>query len=222
MIGTGWPSVAADLARSRERMPTPQDLSGLAVERRQPAAHSKFPARVAAVDDAVVVKRRAGYPVAVVPVLNRRLPHLFAGLDVERDDIGVQLAEEQRPLAHRQAPVEPTAAYGRDLLVDARPPLPLDFAGLRVKRENVVVAGYHVHDPVFDERRRLRRVLASKPGAFETGHPGTLELLDGGRVDLLQRGVAIIGQVAAVGDPILGDRTLKQVVNLGVRSPDGA
>jgi hypothetical protein len=49
---------------------------------------------------------------------------------------------------------------------------------------------------------------------------GTLELLDVGRVDLLQRGVALIGQVASVGNLILADRTLKQTVDLQIRSQD--
>jgi hypothetical protein len=90
-----------------------------------------------------------------VPVLYRRPPHLLAGLNVERDDIGVQLTEEQHPLAHPQSTVEPAAAYRRDLLADAGPVFPKDLAGLGIEREDIVVAGNHVHDAVFDERRRL-------------------------------------------------------------------
>ena len=33
----------------------------------------------------------------------------------------------------------------------------------------------YIHDAVFDERRRLGRIFAAEPGAFETGHPGPLE-----------------------------------------------
>jgi hypothetical protein len=43
------------------------------------------------------------------------------------------------------------------------------------------------------------------PEAPEAGHPGSLELLHVRGVDLLQRGVPLIGQVTAVGDPILAD-----------------
>ena len=78
----------------------------------------------ATVDDAVVVERRAGDAVAVLPVLDRRLPHLLAGLHVERHDVGVELAEEDHSFAHRQPAIEPAAADGGDLLVDAGPALP--------------------------------------------------------------------------------------------------
>jgi len=44
--------------------------------------------------------------------------------------------------------------------------LPQDLAGLGIKREDVVVAGADIHDAVFNQRRRLKRILAAKPGAF--------------------------------------------------------
>ena len=92
--------------------------------------------------------------------------------------------------------------------------------GLGIEREDVVVAGADVHDAVFDERRRLVRIFAAEPGAFEAGHPGSLELLDVGGVDLLQRRIALVGHVAAVGDPVLADRALQQAVDLRIGSLD--
>src|ERR1700746_1034950 len=82
------------------------------------------------------------------------------------------------------------------------------------------MAGTDIHDPVFDERRRLERIFAAKPGAFEAGHPGSFELLDGRRVDLLQRRIALIGHVATVGNPVFADRALKQAVDLWIGSSD--
>ena len=111
-----------------QRVPAPQDLAGLGVERGQAAAHAELAAGDAAVDDAVVVERGAGDAVAVLPLLDRRLPHHLAGLHVEGDDIGVELAEEHHALAHGEAAIDPAAAHGRDLLVDARPVLPEDLA----------------------------------------------------------------------------------------------
>jgi hypothetical protein len=119
VIGAGWPGITADLARTGQCVPAPQDLAGLGVECRQSAAYTELTAGDAAIDDPIEIERRTGDPVAIVPVLNRRLPHLRAGLDVERDHIGVELAEEQHSLTHRQPAIDPAAADGRDLLVDS-------------------------------------------------------------------------------------------------------
>jgi hypothetical protein len=219
MIGACRPGVAADLARAGEGVPTPQDVAGFGIESRQPASYAEFPSGVAAVDDPLIIKRRARYAVPVVPILDRRFPHLLAGLDVESNEIGVELAEEQHSFTHSQAAVEPATAYRRDLLVDSRPALPKHFPRLCVEREHVVIAGDHVHDPVLDERRRLARVFPAGPGALEAGHPGSLELLDVVGVNLLQRRIALVGQVSPVRHPVLADRTLQQLVDLGIGRP---
>src|SRR3984893_1196455 len=160
-MGAGRPVVAADLARPRQGIPTPQYLAGLGVECRQPAADAKFPAGDTAIDDTVVVEGFAGDPTAVLPYLGRGLLHLFAGLDVERHNIGVELTEEQQAFAHRQAAVNPAAADRRDLLVDPGPPFPQNLAGLGVECENVLIAGHDIHDPVLDQRRGLEGVLTA-------------------------------------------------------------
>src|SRR6266404_5614219 len=137
MVGAGRPGVSANLPRPGQGIPPPQDLAGLCVERSQPPAHTVFTTGNAAIDDAVIVERGAGDPVAVLPYLDRGPPHLLAG-------------------------------------------------------------------------------LAAEPGAFESGHPGAFELLDVARVNLFQCGVALIGQVAAVCDPVFADRALKQPIDLGI------
>src|SRR5262249_55856394 len=154
------------LARRWQRVGPPQDLAGLGVHRGQAPAHAEFAAGDAAVDDAVVIYRRVGDPVTVVPVFDRRAPHLLARLHFERHDIRVELAQEQHPLAHRQPAVQPAAADGRDLLADLGPMLPEDLAGLGVEREYIVVASDDIHDAVLDEWRRLERILAAKPRAL--------------------------------------------------------
>src|SRR5262249_59794089 len=96
----------------------------------------------------------------------------------ERDHIRVELGDKQHTLAHRQTAVEPAAADRRNRLADLRPVLPQDLTGLGIEREDVVVPGADIHDAVFDQRRRLVRIFAAEPGAFEAGHPGSLLLLD--------------------------------------------
>src|SRR5215469_4425874 len=216
MFGAGRPGVAPGLARRRKRVGPPQDLAGLGVEGGQAAANAELATGDSGVDDPVVIERRIRNPITIVPVLDWRPPHLLAGFDVERDHIGVKLAEEQHPLAHRQPAVEPAAAHGRDGLADAGPVLPDDPAGLGIEREHVVVAGYYVHDAVFDERRRFERIFTAEPGALKAGHPGPFELLDVACVDLLKGRVTLVGYIAAVSDPVLADRALQQLVNLGV------
>jgi hypothetical protein len=61
-----------------------------------------------------------------------------------------------------------------------------------------------------------RRIFAAVAGAFEARHPLAFELLYIARVDLLQRRVALVGQIAAVGHPILADRALQQAVDLRI------
>jgi len=79
MVGARRPGVAPDLARTRQRVPPPQDRTGLCVERGEPAAHAELAASDAAIDDAVIVERRAGDAVAVLPLFDRRLPSELAG-----------------------------------------------------------------------------------------------------------------------------------------------
>src|SRR5262249_12494052 len=140
MVRARWPGVAANLARPWQRIRPPQDSTGLGIQGRQAPAHAKFPAGDAAVDDAVEVEWCAGDGVAVLPFLNRALPHHLARLHVQGDDIGVKLAKEHQPFAHRQTTIDPAAADSRDLLVDAGPVLPEDLTGLGTQREDIIIA----------------------------------------------------------------------------------
>src|SRR5262249_23494636 len=81
--------------------------------------------------------------------------------------------------------------------------------------------GDHVHDPVFHERRGLEGILAADARALQTRHPCALELVHVTDVDLFQRRVPLVGEVAAVGDPVLADRAAQQPVDLGIGGPHG-
>src|SRR5260370_41475381 len=105
MVCAGRPSVAADLARRRQRVSPPQDLAGLGVERGQAPADAEFTAGDAAIDNPVEIERRVGNPVTIVPGFDRGPPHLLSGLDVERDDIRVHLADARHSFAHRNPAV---------------------------------------------------------------------------------------------------------------------
>ena len=135
--------------------------------------------------------------VAVRDLGDLDVPERAAGLRVDRDEVRVERAHEQRVAEDREAAVVGAAAdldVRRDgVLVD-----PEDAAGLRVERDHVVRPLREVHDAVDDERRRLPR---SEHLVLE--NPLQLEVLDVGRRDLRQRAVALAGVVAGVGQPVL-------------------
>src|SRR2546425_4604328 len=216
MVGAGRPGLAATLPRPGQRVPAPLDLAGPGVQRGDAPTHAELAARDAAVHEAVVVERRAGDGVAVLPLLDGRPPRHLAGLHVQRDDVRVELTEVEQPLAHGETAVDPPATHGGDLLVDAGPVLPQDLARLGVQREDVVVARDHVHDSVLDEGRGLERVLAADARALQARHPGALELLDVRGVDLGQGRIPLVGEVAAVGDPVLAHRAPEQPVDFRI------
>src|SRR5262249_47893870 len=206
MVRTRRPGLTAGLTRGRERIRPPEDLTTLGVQGSDTATDAKLATGDANIDRPIVVDRRAGNSVAILPLLDGGLPHHLASLGIQGYDIGVELAEKHHPLTQRHATVYPAAADGTDLLIDARPVLPEELTGLGIHRKGVVVARDHVHDAILDERRGLVRVLAAVRGSFESDHPGALEVLDVGGIDLLQRRIALIGQVTAIRHPVLAYR----------------
>jgi len=204
----GRPTVGADFARSRQRVGPPKDLAGLSVESGQPSAYAELSPSNAAVYDAVVIEWSTGDAIAIAPIFDCCLPHLLASLDIEGNNIGIELAQENFALAHRQPAVQPAAANCGDRLLDARPALPQGLASLRIQREHVIVTGDDIHDAVLHQRRRFGRILAAHPRPLQTGHPGALQLLHIVGINLFQRRITLVGQVAAIGDPVLADGTL--------------
>src|SRR5262249_25989153 len=179
MVGAGRPSIATELARLWQCIGAPQDGAGLGIEGGEAPAYPVLPTGDAAVDDAVVIEGRTGDGVAVLILLNGRLPHHLARLHVQRHDTGVELAEKQQPLTHGQTAVGPAAAetLRRDSLRDSGPVLPEDFPSLGIEREDIVVACNDIHDAILYERRGLEGIVGTEPGAFEAGHPGPFELI---------------------------------------------
>jgi hypothetical protein len=111
--------------------------------------------------------------------------------------MGVERAHEQRVAVYREAAVVGAAAdlevRRADVLVDPEYP-----AGLCVERHDVVRSLGQIHDAVNHQRRRL-------PRTEDLGlqNPLHLEVLDVGRIDLLQQAVALTGVGAGVGQPVL-------------------
>src|SRR5262249_8243845 len=94
MVGAGRPSIATEPAGLWQCIGAPQDGAGLGIEGGEAPAYPVLPTGDAAVDDTVVIEPRTGDGVAVLILLNGRLPHQLARLHVQRHDAGIELAEK--------------------------------------------------------------------------------------------------------------------------------
>src|SRR5262245_44882753 len=155
MVGARWPGLAARLPGGGERIRPPEDLATLGVQGSNAATDAKLTTGDADIEHPVVVDRCAGNGVAILPLLDRGLPHHRTSLGIQGHDIGIELAEKHHSLTQRYATVDPAAADGRDLLVNARPVLPEDLTGLSVHRKGVIVARNQVDVAMLDDRRDL-------------------------------------------------------------------
>ena len=95
--------------------------------------------------------------------------------------------------------------------IELRLVLPEDLARVDRQREHVVGARADVRDAVVDDRRREARVLRRGARAPQPRPPHAFELRDVVAVDRLERRVALVVEVAAVGRPA-GGRGRRQLV----------
>ena len=63
-------------------------------------------------------------------------------------------------------------------------------------------AGGRVHHAVDHERRAFQLVFGARAQVVGLEAPGDFELAEVGRVDLIERRVAVVAQVAGVGRPL--------------------
>ena len=190
------PGLAAWLAGGGDRVGPPDLLAGLGVERRDECAHAELTARRPDEDFALRHQGRHRRVVALLPVVDRLLPHDLSGRRVERDQERVGRGEVHLVL------VEPDSATGRVELQELLRQLPLvapdDVAGLRVQREHLRLRRGDEHHAVVHDRRRL---MALRHAGRDV--PDGLEALDVAGRDLVERAVAPACVVAAVHEPVL-------------------
>ena len=191
------PRFAAGLAGARNRVEAPNLLAGLHVVRGDEAADTVLAA--ARADDHQVLddERRHRHGVRELRIGHRCIPKRLAVARVDRDQVRVERAHEQRVAVNREAAIVGAAAdalVGRVVVAV----LPEHAARLGVERQHVVGALRQIHDAVDDERRGLPRAehLALQ-------HPLLLEVADVLRRDLSQRRVALARIGAGVGQPVL-------------------
>ena len=181
-VAVAFPGVAADGAGRRRAEEVPHQVAVGGVDGQAGAAITVAGAHV---DHLVVVHHGHLGDVAVALVL--LFPHHLAGGLVQRDHVVAGGQRVHLAIAHGHAATRLAAAAG----VVA----PLDHAGLAVHRMHAALRGFDEQHAVDGHGGALR--IAGLGAAFQAGHPGGAQLAHVGLVDLGQRRVVLVAQVAA-------------------------
>ena len=128
------------------------------------------------------------------------VPHLLAGLQVERDQAAIDRADIEIALSDGDAAVvRRVRLLGDQFLVELGRVGPDRSAGRAVQRPDTAVGARIVQHAVNRQRRRLHTAR----GALRKMHPRDFEILDVAGVDLVEPAV-MVGLVGAViGRPVL-------------------
>jgi len=194
-----------------DHRPHPHHLAGLGVARLDPAHDAELAARHTADDHALDDLRRRGHRIAGLVVVDLLAPYDLAGVLVERDELGVERAEDHQVAVDGRAAVDHVAA-GHDAVGQAVLVLPQLLAGLGVERVDAAVRTGHEHLAVVDQRLRL---LAALLLATERERPHRHQILHGVGVHLGERAVALPLGAQAVGDDLVCGFGILQDVLVG-------
>ena len=206
------PRVVTGLARTRNRVEGPDQTAVFCVVRLDAAACAAIATGEADDDHAcpergrgvIHVERRSRDREILLPALSLDRPRDLPRRAIECREPAVEMPDEDLVLADRDALVVPPAADRGDVRIELRFVLPEDLAAVDRQREHVVGARAHVGDAVIDERRREARVLRLGARSAQARPPHPFELRDVGAVDGLERRIALVVKIAAVGRPARG------------------
>ena len=202
----GGPGVAAELPGRRNGVERPARLASPGIERLQAAADPHVTAAHPEDDHAVVIQRRADDAVAFEGILNLIAPEDLAGALVKGHELGVQPADEHLAVAEGDAAAHPTAADFHATGIEVRLVAPENLATVHADREDIILAGHHVEHAVVHERLPLAGMLRAHAAPVEVRAPHGLHVANVVAIDLAERGVTLVGQAAAVGNPTVHGR----------------
>src|SRR5579859_4645428 len=158
--GVGFPSFVAWFAGARNGVEAPFTFAGGGIVGVDEAPDSVFAARDAHEDEISDGQRREGNAVSLAIVKRRRIPDHIAGFGIERDDVGIERAEEYFVAENSEAAIHAAAAgtnvRGKRALV-----LPDRAARTGIESVGAVVLAGAVENSVHDERRGFK---------FSAGH----------------------------------------------------
>src|SRR5690606_323845 len=167
------------------------------------SSNGKFAAREPGDDLPVVVERRRGDAVALRRIARKHVPQYFARLLIEGDQSPVEAAEKDLAVTHAESAAEATAADDGFLEIDIGFIRPNEFPRVDIDGEDVVVARDDVDHAFVEEGLRLLRIARSESRAVEADSPDGLDLVDVVAIDLVQRRITLVVDIAAVRDPVL-------------------
>ena len=150
-------------------------------------------------------KRRHGDRIGELDVRHRDVPKRPAVSRIDRDEMGVERAHEQRVAQYRDAAVVRAAAdagIGRRRVAVEPEYLPV-FASSAITSFGRLG---HVHDAVDDERVRF-----PGPEHLILQHPFLFEVLHIAGRDLIERAVAFAVVAATVGEPVCGSAAARSI-----------
>ena len=191
------PGVVARLAFAGNGEGPPQFLAVVGIERDDIAADAELAAGATDDDLSVDDQRHQGQILALLVVLHLGVPEDLAGLGVERHDMVIRCREIELVLPQADA------AAGRMQLEEIVGKLalvaPILVAGFRVQRDDLPHRRRDEHDAIIYDRRRL---VAFDDAGGEG--PDRRQVLDVGRIDLVERAVALPVVSPAVEHPVTG------------------
>ena len=176
------PRVVAGLAWFGDRLPSPEAVARLRVERAHIADAAPVAIQFADEDFALIGNWRHRIVANLWVVDGLPVPDFFTGFGVERGDMAVDHADEDHPIVYGDA----TVAWETDLLPRIRPVLPFNLAGLCIECKDVVSSRGDVNRPIPNDRGGLHRIVARKLEC-----PRDLHLIDVLRADLAFLDLAI-------------------------------
>src|SRR5262245_2575903 len=201
IVGAGHPAAAAAelpgvtapaLRIFLDRVELPHLVSGGGLEAEDLSLDRQLARRLS--DDDLVLdgQRRAGeVAAALLRLEDLLLPDDLSSLLVERDHAPVQAAEIDAPVRDREAAVVGLEEQRVHHRIELRVEVPDFLARRRIEREDAIVGGDVVHDPVDHERSGFQ-TLDNRARLMNPGHGKILDVV---LVDLGERTVA--GRIVA-------------------------
>ena len=201
------PGIMTNLARTRNRVEGPDQVSVLRIVGLDPASRTVLAAGKADDDQSVEVKGCGRNRVTVLPALRLNGPRRFARFLIQRHQAAVQLSHINLALTQREATARPAAADGGDGLVKVWLILPESLACLHANRENIVCSRDDIDDAFMNDGLSLAGILGVHARAVEARSPDSLQAGNGLSIDLRQGGVVLVEEIAAIFEPVGGRRS---------------
>ena len=187
------------------RVPAPEPSAGAHVVRGDAAASGELAPRRADDDAVADDDGRHGDGVRRIGVGDDGFPSHRARRGIERDDTGVDRAEEDHAMAERDAAVDRAAARFGD--ADLRLVAPEALVCAEIERGDDVVVRRDEESSVVDDRSRFRARAGLRH--LELEERARRQLRDVGAGDLRERRVAGVRVIAAVLEPLAVERILE-------------